>query len=113
MWIRSIAVGTLGFGILMSMHAQAKKFTIDEALSAPFASDLVASPRMSRFAWVEDEQGKRNLWIAQPDPLGKYQPKRLTSYDQDDGQEMYQISWTPDAENLVYVRGGDLSLIHI
>ena len=38
---------------------------------------------------------------------GKYVSKQLTSYDQDDGQEMYQIAWTPDAEHLIYVRGGD------
>lgn len=87
--------------------AQTKGFSLDQALSAPFASDLTVSPRLSRFAWVEDEQGKRNLWVAKPDARGDYQSVRLTSYDNDDGQEIDQIAWTPDAENLIYVRGGD------
>jgi Tol biopolymer transport system component len=76
-------------------------------LSAPFASDLVASPQLGRFAWIENQQGRRNLWMAKSDASGKYVSKQLTSYDQDDGQEMYQIAWTPDAEHLIYVRGGD------
>lgn len=102
--IRGCAVILIFFPV---RPTESQSFTIEQALSAPFASDLVASPRLSRFAWVENQQGRRNLWIAQPNGAGKYESKRLTSYDQDDGQEMYQIAWTPDAEHLIYVRGGD------
>ncbi|RZU40562.1 S9 family peptidase [Edaphobacter modestus] len=90
-----------------SLVAQTGNFTLEQALSAPFASDLTASPRLNRFAWAENERGKRNLWIAEQNADGRYQSKQLTSYNQDDGQEIYQIAWTPNAENLVYVRGGD------
>src|ERR1035441_3124047 len=45
--------------------------------------------------------------MAESNGSGKYIAKQLTSYDQDDGQEMVQIAWTPDAEHLIYVRGGD------
>jgi dipeptidyl aminopeptidase/acylaminoacyl peptidase len=89
------------------MPVQSQSFTLQQALSAPFASDLVASPRLGRIAWIENQQGRRNLWMAEPNGPGKYVVKQLTSYDQDDGQEMYQIAWTPDAEHLIYVRGGD------
>jgi dipeptidyl aminopeptidase/acylaminoacyl peptidase len=105
--IRVMAVCTVVLTLFAGSSAESQGFTIDQALSAPFASDLVASPQLGRFAWVENEQGKRNLWMAQPDSSGRYQSKRLTSYDQDDGEEMYQVAWTPDAEHLVYVRGGD------
>jgi dipeptidyl aminopeptidase/acylaminoacyl peptidase len=105
--IRVIAVCTVVLTLFAGSSGESQSFTIDQALSAPFASDLVASPQFGRFAWVENERGKRNLWMAQPDSTGRYQSKRLTSYDQDDGQEMYQVAWTPDAEHLVYVRGGD------
>ena len=96
----SLLVGT-------SMGAQGQNFTLDQALSAPFASDLVASPQGDRFAWAENQQGRRNLWMAERAANGSYVSKRLTSYDQDDGQELFQIAWTPDASHLVYVRGGD------
>ena len=105
--MRMIAVIGVALVSLAGWAARAQNFTLGQALSAPFASDLVASPVLSRFAWAEDVQGKRNLWIAEPDASGHYESKQLTSYDQDDGQELYQIAWTPDAENLVYVRGGD------
>ncbi len=106
MMIRVIAL-CVTFASVAGIPAQSQNFTIQQALSAPFASDLVASPRLGRFAWIENQQGRRNLWMAKSDGSGKYVSKQLTSYDQDDGQEMYQIAWTPDAEHLVYVRGGD------
>jgi Tol biopolymer transport system component len=31
----------------------------------------------------------------------------LTAYNSDDGQGMYDIAWTPDAQQILYVRGGD------
>jgi dipeptidyl aminopeptidase/acylaminoacyl peptidase len=105
--IRVIAVCAVVLTLLAGRSAESQGFTLEQALSAPFASDLVASPQLGRFAWVENQQGRRNLWIAQPDGNGRYESKRLTLYDQDDGQEMYQIAWTPDAEHLIYVRGGD------
>ena len=107
MMIRVIALCAAAFASVMGMPAQSQKFTLQQALSAPFASDLVASPRLGRFAWIENQQGRRNLWMAQSDGSGKYVSKQLTSFEQDDGQEMYQIAWTPDAGHLIYVRGGD------
>jgi dipeptidyl aminopeptidase/acylaminoacyl peptidase len=105
--LRAIAVCTVALALLAGQPAESQGFTLEHALSAPFASDLVASPQLGRFAWIENQQGRRNLWVAKPDGTGKYESKRLTAYDQDDGQEMYQIAWTPDAEHLIYVRGGD------
>ncbi len=107
MMMRVIALCAAAFASVTRMPAQSQNFTLQQALSAPFASDLVASPRLGRFAWIENQQGRRNLWMAKPDGSGKYVAKQLTSYDQDDGQEVYQIAWTPDAESLIYVRGGD------
>ncbi len=105
--MRVIVSYAVALASVVGMPAPGQSFTLQQALSAPFASDLVASPKLGRLAWIENQQGRRNLWIAEPDASGKYVSKRLTSYDQDDGQEMYQIAWTPDAEHLVYVRGGD------
>jgi hypothetical protein len=110
--MRVIAVCTVALSLLPRWSAESQTFTLEQALSAPFASDLVASPQLGRFAWIENQQGRRNLWIARPDGAGKYESTQLTSYNQDDGQEMYQIAWTPDAEHLVYVRGGDSEYPH-
>ena len=105
--MRGVTWCTLAAVFVYGLPAKGQGFTIEQALSAPFASSLVANQKTGSLAWVENEQGKRNLWIATRDSSGDYRSKRLTSYDQDDGQEMYQVTWTPDGEHLIYVRGGD------
>jgi dipeptidyl aminopeptidase/acylaminoacyl peptidase len=86
--------------------AQQKAFTIEQALSAPFTSDLTAAPAKGRFAWQANINGRRNLWVAEPASDGKgYVPRQITHYTEDDGQEINTPAWTPDAAAIVYVRG--------
>ena len=76
-------------------------------MSAPFTSSLIASPRGNRFAWVAYEQGKRNLWVAEPASQSGYASHPLTHYASDDSLEISGLVWAPDGESLMYVRGGD------
>jgi dipeptidyl aminopeptidase/acylaminoacyl peptidase len=79
-------------------------FTVDQILSLPTPDNLVASPVGSRIAWTFNERGARNIYMADgPD----FQPRRLTSYMEDDGQELSNLSFSPDGGTIVYVRGGD------
>ncbi len=82
----------------------AEGVTLEGLLSAPFPTDLTAAPKGGRLAWVLNERGARNIWVAGP---GDYKGRRLTAYTDDDGQEIAGLVWTPDGESLVYVRGGD------
>jgi dipeptidyl aminopeptidase/acylaminoacyl peptidase len=82
-------------------------FTIDQILSVPFPTELIAAPAKNRFAWEFNAQGKRNVWVAEPGPDGRYTPRQITSYSQDDGQDIGDFAFTPDANSLVYVHGGD------
>jgi dipeptidyl aminopeptidase/acylaminoacyl peptidase len=85
-------------------HAQKPNFTLEQVMSAPFPSDLTASPKGSKVAWVFDARGVRNIWVAEaPD----YKGRAVTSYSEDDGQEIGELAWTPDARAIVYTRGGD------
>ena len=95
-----------------SASGVAKGFTIQQALSAPFPAELTAAPARNRFAWVFNDEGKRNVWIAEPSPDGKgFKAFAITKYTQDDGQDVGNLAWTPDATAVVYVRGGDLENI--
>jgi len=86
--------------------AQQKSFTIEQALSAPFTSELVAAPAKGRVAWQANINGRRNLWVAEPAPDGKgYVSRQVTHYADDDGQELNTPQWTPDAASIIYVRG--------
>ncbi len=51
-----------------------------------------------------DEHGARNVWIAD---APTYSGRRLTNYHDDDGQEIDQLTWTPDGRSIIFVRGGD------
>ncbi|HKE04701.1 MAG TPA: prolyl oligopeptidase family serine peptidase [Blastocatellia bacterium] len=88
----------------ISSAQQNNSFTLEQVLSSPFPSDLVAAPTGERIAWVFDAQGKRNVWVAEgPD----FKARQLTRYDSDDGQEITELSFTHDGKWLVYVRGGN------
>ncbi|QNI34136.1 S9 family peptidase [Alloacidobacterium dinghuense] len=93
---------------LASTFLLGQSFTLDQALSAPFNSELTAAPIGGTFAWVTNLQGRRNLWAATRNADGKtYSSQQLTKYSEDDGIEIGNIAWTPDGQSLVYVRGGD------
>jgi dipeptidyl aminopeptidase/acylaminoacyl peptidase len=94
--------------LFVSIGTFGQSFTIDQALSAPFTSNLIAAPAKGRFAWVANQQGKRNVWVAEPAAQGGgYTAKQISRYDQDDGQDVGELAFTPDGETLVYTRGGD------
>ena len=79
-------------------------FTLEQILSAPFADHLTAAKKVNHIAWTLDEEGKRNIWVAEgPD----FRSRRLTSYLTDDGQEISDLGFSDDGNSLVYVRGGE------
>jgi dipeptidyl aminopeptidase/acylaminoacyl peptidase len=101
----------MGFGVARgeSQAGGPPAFTLQQVLSAPFPSELRAAPAKGRFAWVFNSEGKRNLWVAEPSADGKsYTSRAVTNYAEDDGQDIGELQWTPDAESIVYVCGGDL-----
>ncbi len=74
---------------MLASLALAKTFTLEQVLSAPFPSELTAAPGGGKVAWLLNERGARNIWIAAaPDFKGV----RLTNYTQDDGQDVGQLS---------------------
>jgi dipeptidyl aminopeptidase/acylaminoacyl peptidase len=84
--------------------AQAAPFTMEQALSYPYASGIVAAPAGGHVAWVRNVAGVRNVWVAD---APSYKPRQVTKYASDDGQEIGELMFSPDAKFLVYVRGGD------
>ena len=78
-------------------------FTLKQVLSAPFPSELTAAKNLPRIAWVLDEQGKRNIYVAEaPD----FKARRLTAYREEDGQELSELQFSDDGGSIVYTRGG-------
>ena len=94
--------------IALACVAGAKTLTLEQVLSAPFPSEMIASANGAKVAWILNERGARNVWVAAaPDWKGV----RVTSYKQDDGTDLGEIQWVPDGSAVVYVRGGDLEFL--
>jgi len=103
-----VAVGSFALLPLIAAAAPAAEpargaFTLEQVMGAPFPSDLTAASTGGAVAWVFDARGTRDVWIAEPPD---YRGRAVTSYTGDDGQEITELSFTPDGKSLVYVRGG-------
>jgi dipeptidyl aminopeptidase/acylaminoacyl peptidase len=73
-------------------------------MSFAFPSHLIIAPEGDRIAWVFNQEGRRNIWVAEgPD----YRARMLTQYNQDDGQELGGLTFNYDGTVIVYVKGGD------
>ncbi len=82
----------------------ASPLTLDQVLAAPFASELVASPDGRAVAWVVVTDGVRNVWCAE---APAWSARRVTSYSEDDGQEIAELALTGGAApRVAFVRGG-------
>src|SRR5262245_33860410 len=84
--------------------AVAQQVTIDGLLSAPFPSEIEAAPAGRRVAWVQNDRGSRNVWIA---TAPEFEARRATAFSGDDGQEIANLVWSPDGKTVVFVRGGE------
>lgn len=99
--IRTLAVAAVVFAA--PLGAQQRVVPIETLLSPPYPTSLTAAPSGGHVAWVLNDRGVRNVWVASPPD---YRGRRLTSYTQDDGQEIAGLEWAPDGKTLLYVRGG-------
>ena len=84
--------------------AAAAPMSLKGAMAYPFTSGLVSSPDGKRIAWVREVAGVRNIWVASGSGA---QPVQVTGFAADDGQELTQVVFGPDAQSLFFVRGGD------
>lgn len=84
----------------------ARPLTMAQIAGAPFPFGLTASPRDGAVAWIYNERGARNIWVARPDRSGRYCSRRLTSYTADDGHTVSGLAWNGDGQTLFYTRGG-------
>ncbi|MEI8110202.1 MAG: prolyl oligopeptidase family serine peptidase [Chitinophagia bacterium] len=69
-----------------------------------FPTELKAASQGNRLAWALEENGIRNVYVAEaPD----FAIRKLTTFTRNDGQEITGLQFSPDGEWVVFVRGGD------
>jgi dipeptidyl aminopeptidase/acylaminoacyl peptidase len=92
------------FASSLAFSASPARFSLEQVMSAPFPSELTAAPKGGAVAWVLNQHGARNVWVAE---APTYSGRQLTNYHDDDGQEIAELTWTPDGRSIIFVRGGD------
>src|SRR6476660_4750660 len=99
------SIRTLAFVmVILTQQTASRSFTVEQILGFPSPDNMVASPVGSAIAWTFNEHGVRNIYIANGPA---FEARRVTSYTEDDGQELTQLAFSRDGKTIVYVRGGD------
>ncbi|MFZ0632713.1 MAG: hypothetical protein WAM56_15605, partial [Acidobacteriaceae bacterium] len=87
--LHRFAVAAVGFSVCLSPAAPAlaQSFTLQQVMSAPFTSELQAAPQGNRLLWIANQEGKRNIWVAEK--VGSaWTVHRVTNDDADDGIDL-------------------------
>ena len=84
----------------------AESFTIEQVLSAPFPYGLTSASHAPRVAWIFDNKGERNIWVAD---ASDFVPRQVTHYTGDEGQQIASVRLSPDGKAIVYARGTELN----
>jgi len=90
--------------VLAAGAARAERFTLEQAVAFPFVDEMISAKSADRIAWVRNVKGVRNVWVA--DGPG-FEPRQVTQFTGDDGQEITNLAFSPDGQVLLFARGGD------
>lgn len=93
----------LGLGLCALVAGPALADDLAGTLALPIASGLTGAAGSSRFAWVENAAGVRNIWVASPNGPAR----AITTFTEDDGQQLSDLALTRDGATVAFVRGGD------
>lgn len=89
--------------LLANINAHAQ-MSIENLLSAPFPSELQSSPDGNYMAWVFNDKGVRNVWMAD---VNSNKAKAVTHFTEDDGEEITSLCIIPGNSKIIFVRGND------
>ena len=86
--------------LLLPLQLLAQNIPFTAFKNYPFTTELCAAAKGSKIAWAMDEQGKRNIYVAEGPA---FTPRLLTHFTKDDGQEITSLSITDDGKWVVCV----------
>jgi len=106
--IKSIIKRAAFLGIILiwtnlSYLTGTQEFNLEDILSYSFPSNLIVSSNKDLVAWVFNSRGKRNIWVAYGP---EYKPEAITSYQEDNGQEIGSLDFNHNSTIILYVKGG-------
>jgi len=102
--VTALSVMASSAAAAQAVASRSTPFTVNQVRSYPFPNELMAAATGSRLAWAFNEQGRRNIYVAEGPT---FSARQLTHYDRDDGQELSSVAVSANGQWVVYVRGGD------
>jgi dipeptidyl aminopeptidase/acylaminoacyl peptidase len=90
--------------LVLPIQLLAQNIPFKSFKSYPFPTELCSASKGSQIAWAMDEQGVRNVYVAEGP---SYIAKKVTNFTKNDGQELTSLSVSDDGKYVVFVRGGD------
>lgn len=87
---------------LCFLTVKAQQPYLKDFLAYSFPYNMVGSKEHGAIAWIENKEGKRNIyWAKAPN----YEPVTLTAYEVEDGQDLSDLKFSKDLTRLYFVRG--------
>src|SRR5438034_11168705 len=102
----SAAAACAGLFMTQAAGTHPAAFTLNDVMQAPFPYYMAAAPTGAAVAWVFDTKGCRNIWVA--DPSHGPKARQITPYTEDDGFDIGEIAWSPDAKSIAFIRSQSL-----
>lgn len=90
--------------LLFPLRVLAQENAFSAFKNYPFTTELCAASKGAKIAWAMDQQGKRNIYVAEGPA---FTPRQLTHFTKDDGQEITSLHISDDGKWVLFVRGGD------
>src|SRR5947209_18123086 len=105
----SAAAACAGLFMTQAAGTHPAAFTLNDVMQAPFPSYLLAAPTGGAVAWVFNAKGCSNIWVA--DPSHGANARQITPYTEDDGFDIGELAWSPDAKSIAFTRARVLRTI--
>ncbi|MEO9021398.1 MAG: prolyl oligopeptidase family serine peptidase [Ginsengibacter sp.] len=90
--------------LFTATDVSAQSFSLKDITSYPFPAEVTSMPNSSKIALSINQQGKRNIYVADGPP---FILRKLTDYNNDEGQEITGVTISNNGKWVVYVRGAD------
>ncbi len=100
--VLAVPLSIVALASLAASPAQAQRFSIEDVLAPGYPVELVTAKDADRIAWIEYEEGRRNVYTA---AAPGFEPVRLTRYEDDDGRDLSALRISDDGSTLVFLRG--------
>jgi dipeptidyl aminopeptidase/acylaminoacyl peptidase len=104
--LRALVLTLPCFSLFCSAQTDPQPFSLEQVLSSPFPTNLVAASGAGRIAWVFTTKGERNVWVAD---LPNFEARQVTHYAGDTGMPIAALKLTPNGKTVVYARGSEVN----